>query len=281
MRLGEVTGLTWDVVNFEKNCITINKQVGRIQNFAPDAEQKTQLCLRNETKTSSSNRTISIDPRIMAKVNEHKTAQDKHIKKWGAVYNNLNMVFCREDGNLIDPKTFRTFFINTLKKAGIEEKKFHALRHTFATRALDSNINAKTVSEILGHSSIKITMDTYSHVSQGIRKLTSKNELPMAKKPEVLPSYTGSIHDKAIRFNATHSQKVEVPAEGCDVSHAEAINRDMQHIDPSFKGSDIDASGYDGSGIDGGDASGYDGGGVDGGDMDCDSGDIDPTSFMS
>lgn len=169
MRLGEVTGLTWDVVNFEKNCITINKQVGRIQKFAPDAEQKTKLCLRNETKTSSSNRTISIDPRIMAKVKEHQAIQEQHIKKWGAVYNNLNMVFCREDGNLIDPKTFRTFFINTLKKAGVEEKKFHALRHTFATRALDSNINAKTVSEILGHSSIKITMDTYSHVSQELQ----------------------------------------------------------------------------------------------------------------
>lgn len=169
MRLGEVTGLTWDVVNFEKNCITINKQVGRIQNFAPDAEQKTQLCLRNETKTSSSNRTISVDPRIMAKVKEHQAIQEQHIKKWGAVYNNLNMVFCREDGNLIDPKTFRTFFINTLKKAGVEEKKFHALRHTFATRALDSNISPKTVSDIMGHSSIKMTLDTYSHVSQELQ----------------------------------------------------------------------------------------------------------------
>lgn len=170
MRLGEVTGLTWEDINFESNCIRINKQVGRVQNFTPDAQQKTKLCLRKETKTSSSNRTISIAPVIIERLKEHKTRQDKHITKLGDIYNNLNMVFCREDGNLIDPKTFRTFFINTLDKAGIAKKKFHALRHTFATRALESGINPKTVSQILGHASIKMTLDTYSHVSPELQQ---------------------------------------------------------------------------------------------------------------
>lgn len=172
MRLGEVLGLTWKDVDFEQNCISINKQVGRIQNFDPNIESKTLLCLRNETKTSSSNRVISVAPKIMEKLNEHKIAQEKHRKKWKSAYNNLNMVFCREDGNLVDPKTFQTFYLNTLKKAGIGHKRFHALRHTFATRAMEVNSHIKAVSRILGHASIQITLDTYSHVSQDLQQET-------------------------------------------------------------------------------------------------------------
>lgn len=172
MRLGEVLGLTWKDVNFEQNCISINKQVGRIQNFDPKVESKTLLCIRNQTKTSSSNRVIAIASIVMEKLKEHKTSQETHRKKWKGGYNNLNMVFCREDGNLVDPKTFQDFYLSTLKKAGIGHKRFHALRHTFATRAMEVNSHIKAVSNILGHASIQITLDTYSHVSQDLQQET-------------------------------------------------------------------------------------------------------------
>lgn len=77
----------------------------------------------------------------------------------------MDMVFCTENGYYIDPKTFGDFYTRTLKKAGIEHKTFHALRHTFATRALEAGAPHKVVSEILGHSSTQITLDTYTHVS--------------------------------------------------------------------------------------------------------------------
>jgi len=172
MRLGEVLGLTWKDIDFEKNCISINKQVGRLKDFSPEAKQKTKLYLRNETKTSSSNRTIATTPEIMKELTKHKDSQEKQRRKWGAAYNNLNMAFCREDGNLVDPKTFRTFYLNTLKKAGVEHKTFHALRHTFATRAMEVNSHVKAVSSILGHAGIQITLDTYSHVSQELQQET-------------------------------------------------------------------------------------------------------------
>jgi len=172
MRLGEVLGLTWNDIDFEKNTISINKQVGRIQNFDPNIKSKTLLCLRNETKTSSSNRIISVAPKIMEKLSEHKIAQEKHRKKWKSAYNNLDMVFCREDGNLVDPKTFRTFYLKTLEKAEVGHKRFHALRHTFATRAMEANSHVKAVSIILGHASSQITLDTYSHVSQDLQQET-------------------------------------------------------------------------------------------------------------
>lgn len=172
MRLGEVLGLSWKDVNFEKNTISINKQLSRLKDYSADAKAKTKLYLRQETKTSSSNRIIAISPVIMEKLQEHKDRQDIERKRWGKAYKNLNMVFCREDGHLIDPATFRDFYIRKLKQAGIEHKTFHSLRHTFATRALESNANIKVVSEILGHASIQITLDTYSHVSLDLQHET-------------------------------------------------------------------------------------------------------------
>lgn len=169
MRLGEVLGLTWKDIDFEKNSISINKQVGRIKNFDPEAKKKTTLSLRNETKTSSSNRKIIVPPMIMEKLAEHKKAQDKHRKRLGKIYNDLNMVFCRENGKIADPKTFSSFFLDTLKKAGLEHKTFHALRHTFTTRAMEANARIEAVSKILGHSNTSITMDVYSHVSSDLQ----------------------------------------------------------------------------------------------------------------
>lgn len=165
MRLGEVLGLTWADINFDKNTLSINKQLSRLKNFGTDAETKTILGLRSETKTKSSTRVICIATAVMGKLKSYKGEQDAQKQKIKSAYNDLDMVFCTENGYYIDPKTFADFYTRTLKKADIGHKTFHALRHTFATRALETGIPPKVVSEILGHSSIQITLDTYSHVS--------------------------------------------------------------------------------------------------------------------
>jgi len=170
LRLGEVLALQNADLDFEKNTISINKQLSRLKDYSPNAPAKTKLYLRQETKTSSSNRTIAIAHVIMDKLKEYKDQQELNRKKWGKTYNNFNMVFCREDGYYIDPATFRDFYLRTLKKADIERKSFHTIRHSFATRALESNVNIKVVSELLGHASIQITLDTYSHVSHKLQQ---------------------------------------------------------------------------------------------------------------
>ena len=80
------------------------------------------------------------------------------------MYNNQGTVFARHDGNFIDQSTFRCKYREILKEAGLKAYTVHTLRHTFATRALEAGIPIKVVSEILGHASVQITMDTYSHV---------------------------------------------------------------------------------------------------------------------
>ena len=172
MRMGELLGLTWDNVDFENNKLKVTKQLGRLKDYSKNPKAKTILSLRNETKTSSSNRTIYIASVVMKRLKEHKLKQDVESEKWGKAYKNSNLVFCREDGQLIDPATFRNFYLKTLKNANVEHKTFHALRHTFATRALEVNSNIKVVSEILGHASIQITLDTYSHVSEELQQET-------------------------------------------------------------------------------------------------------------
>lgn len=170
MRRGELLALTWEDIDFKKNTIRINKQLARLKDYGENPKMKTKLALRKGTKTSSSNRLICIAPVIMDKLKQHKLKQDVASKSFGKEYQNSNMVFCREDGQLIDPGTFRDFYLKTLSKAGVVHKTFHALRHTFATRALESGVSIKVVSEILGHASIQITLDTYSHVSPELQQ---------------------------------------------------------------------------------------------------------------
>ena len=79
------------------------------------------------------------------------------------------------DGNYLDPRTFRDQYHRILKKAGIGHKTFHALRHTFATRALESNAHVKIVSEILGHASLAATQ-VYTHTSfEQLKKIYKQN----------------------------------------------------------------------------------------------------------
>jgi integrase len=85
-------------------------------------------------------------------------------ERLGKLYQDNNMIFCREDGCYLDPDTVLEKYHKLTEKAKIKKCTFHALRYTFASRALESNISPKVVSQLLGHSSVQFTLDTYSHV---------------------------------------------------------------------------------------------------------------------
>ena len=164
LRCGELLGITWKDINFEQHKISISKQVSRLHDYSLNAKAKTKLDIYNYTKTNSSQRIVSMDNILASKLKNYKIIQDEQKKKWGKSYNDLDLVFAREDGNIIDPSTLRDKYMKFLKMAGLKHYKFHALRHTFASRALEANISIKVVSKILGHANVQITMDTYQHV---------------------------------------------------------------------------------------------------------------------
>ncbi len=165
LRAGELLGLTWDCINFDKNTVRINKQVQRNKNFSKYAESKTILGFVYNTKTETSNRVIKVLPRLINDLSEYKLQQDFFKKKLGQdYYRKLNLVFPRQDGYFTDTGTFLDAFSRIQRKLEIPHRNVHAMRHTFATRALESGMKPIVVSRLLGHASIQITMDIYGHV---------------------------------------------------------------------------------------------------------------------
>lgn len=169
MRKGELLGLTWNDINFDKQSITIKKQLRRIKNYDTNINKKTILNLEYYTKTENSTRIIPMTNTLNNLLKEIYEKQNKWKKVLGTKYQDNNMVFCKTDGTFLDPDTVLQKYKQMLKDGNIKDCTFHALRHTFASRALESKISAKTVSKILGHSSVQFTLDTYTHVLEELQ----------------------------------------------------------------------------------------------------------------
>ena len=107
---------------------------------------------------------IALDPATVAALRAHRTAQLEERLFLGPLYNKANLVFCREDGEPLHPDRFTKCFDRHRRAAGLPIIRLHDLRHSYATLALGAGIHPKVVSERLGHSTIAITLDTYSHV---------------------------------------------------------------------------------------------------------------------
>ncbi|MDE3839358.1 site-specific integrase [Bacillus methanolicus] len=160
MRKGEILALHWDDIDFEKKTITIKKTLYRI---------KDQYLL-TEPKTLNAIRTIYIDDDIVRVLKKQRVKQNLEKLKYGGVYQDQNLVFAQEDGSFVQPSAVNALFLRFIRQMGIKRIRFHDLRHTHATILLQMGVNPKIVAERLGHSSVQITLDTYSHVLPSMKK---------------------------------------------------------------------------------------------------------------
>ncbi|MDE6872978.1 MAG: site-specific integrase [Lachnospiraceae bacterium] len=165
MRLGEITGLTWENVDFERSEVHVKEILKR----APKGD-----FYKDIPKTSKSLRTIPILPTIVERLRRLKKFQEKR-KLAGRMprandYECLGkLVFVRPDGSPYSDLQLCRLLKRIVTEINRDDIEFpaitpHCLRHTFATRALENGISAKVVQEFLGHSSIKLTLDLYTHV---------------------------------------------------------------------------------------------------------------------
>jgi integrase len=122
----------------------------------------------SEPKTRMGKRSLALDPATVAALQEHKTRRDQERADVGAAWTESGLVFTRPDGSPIHPDLITDWFRRLARGAGLPAIRLHDVRHSYASAALAAGVPAKVVSERLGHATIAITMDVYSHVIPGM-----------------------------------------------------------------------------------------------------------------
>ncbi|NDV56635.1 site-specific integrase [Bacteroides sp. 519] len=156
IRIGEICALTWDNIDTETGIINIRKTIQRIY-VIEDNDRRTELIL-DSPKTKNSIRDIPMSRDLLKML--------KPIKK---VVNN-SFYLLTNDAKPTEPRTYRNYYKKLMKELDMPELKFHGLRHSFATRCIESNCDYKTVSVILGHSNISTTLNLYVHPNMEQKK---------------------------------------------------------------------------------------------------------------
>ncbi|MFB4472178.1 tyrosine-type recombinase/integrase [Oceanobacillus caeni] len=161
IRKGEAAALQWDDIDFVQQTMDINKSL--------DFQAQQNEDLFGSTKTYESKRKIKIPNELLEDLQKHKDYVDDNKFVFKDIYHNdLDLVFCRKDGNILPKSTLFNAFNRICKNADIQKLPIHALRHTHAVLLLESGATMKYVQERLGHKSISITSDIYSHISNKI-----------------------------------------------------------------------------------------------------------------
>lgn len=155
MRLGEICALRWKDINMKKKVINVNKTMVRIQDIENTSNQKTKVIIDNP-KTEYSKREIPINRFLYSVLKEFYSQ-------------NGNEYFLTGTEKYIEPRVYYSKYKKIIEKIGIENYGFHTLRHTFATRCIEIGMDPKTLSEILGHSDVKVTLSLYVHPTNKLK----------------------------------------------------------------------------------------------------------------
>ena len=160
LRRGEVLGLRWSDVDLERRSLTVAQSL-----------EQTKAGLRFKSpKTKRSRRTIALSPTLVEELQSHRVRQAADRLALGLGREPAVLVFAKLDGEPIQPDSVTKMFSKLVRRAGVAPVSFHALRHTHATDLLRAGVHPKVTSERLGHTSIAVTMDVYSHAIPGLQE---------------------------------------------------------------------------------------------------------------
>jgi integrase len=159
MRRSEVLGLRWADVDLDAARLAVRQRLASVDG-RPEI---------SEPKSNSSGRVIDLDDLTVGVLRSRRAQQAEHRLMFGPAWHDLDLVVSREDGLWVHPDWFSELFRRRVAAIGIRPIRLHDLRHTHATLLLQSGVNAKIVSERLGHHSVAFTLDTYAHVMPGMQ----------------------------------------------------------------------------------------------------------------
>lgn len=160
LRRGEVVGLHWSDLDLDTRRIAIKRTLVRVGNEVQESRPK----------TDRSRRSVPLPAEAVAALRAWKAQQAAERLALGSGWVDTGLVFTKEDGTPLDPDWVSKRFGKLSARAGLPKIRLHDTRHTWATLGLEAGVAPKVVSEILGHSSIAVTLDIYSHVSPAMEE---------------------------------------------------------------------------------------------------------------
>jgi len=175
LRQAELLGLRWRDIDLDMLGISVSQALYK----------RGGVCRFIEPKTSHSRRRVAMTPKLACYLREYRAERESLYWQLGQPLTLDSLMFSSPEGKPLDPSVLSHEFQRIVRRAGLENVRFHDLRHTFASLMLLRGAKPKVISEALGHSSVAFTMDTYSHIIEGMQ------EDAMALLDEVLP--TGKI----------------------------------------------------------------------------------------
>lgn len=147
IRIGELCALQWNDIDFKNNKLIISKTIQRV--YIKDKDKNISKVIITSPKTKNANREIPINKEFIEILKKIKSNKEYYILS--------------NSENYIEPRTYRKYFNKVLDKLKLKHFNFHSLRHTFATNCISLGCDYKTVSELLGHANVNITLNLYVH----------------------------------------------------------------------------------------------------------------------
>ena len=160
MRRGEVLGLRWKDVDLANGRLAVRRALVEVNGYELHV---------SEPKTTRGRRSVRLDTRTIAALTQHRRQQAEERLSKG-LGGRPDLVFTRDDGHPLQPQHVTQAFDSLVRRAGVPAIRLHDLRHTAATLALTAGIHPKIVSERLGHATVQLTLDRYSHVVEGLQE---------------------------------------------------------------------------------------------------------------
>lgn len=157
LRIGEICALSWEDIDLASGVIHIRHTIARVPCTDPQIDAKTTLIL-DTPKTKASLRDIPISSLLQEQLSVLKGTSSSGF-------------ILTDSQTFVSPRTYEYRFHKVLDNCGIDQVNYHTLRHTFATRCIEAGVDVKSLSEMLGHASVTITLNTYVHPSMDLKRL--------------------------------------------------------------------------------------------------------------
>lgn len=163
LRQGELLGLKIGDIDLENMLVHVNQSIKQVNVFDREGNKK-YVTVEQLPKTKHSIRTVPIPSKLKPTIEEYIELRKIEKAKAGSSYKESDYFFVTPSGTTINSSNLIKSYKRILKKAGVEYRKFHSLRHTYATKLFEAGVPLKTIQMLLGHSDISITANIYTHI---------------------------------------------------------------------------------------------------------------------